>query len=71
MFDVRRSSFKTTPCGINAICEHLQNNLALTGFPPPESPLKLLQHFNICLLPSAIDPAAKSLLFFYLKKLFG
>ena len=32
MFDVqsfRRSSFKTTPYGINATCEHLQNNLAL------------------------------------------
>jgi len=29
MFDVRRSSFKTTPYGINAICECLQNNLAL------------------------------------------
>ena len=29
MFDVRRSSFKTTPFGINATCEWLQNNLAL------------------------------------------
>lgn len=33
--------------------------------------LELLQHFNICLLPSTIDPAAKSLLFFCLKKLFS
>jgi hypothetical protein len=33
--------------------------------------LKLLQHFNICLLPSTIDPAAESLLFLCLKKLFG
>jgi hypothetical protein len=30
-FDVRRSSFKTTPYGINATCECLQNNLALMG----------------------------------------
>jgi len=29
MFDVRRSSFKITPYGINATCECLQNNLAL------------------------------------------
>jgi len=29
MFDVRRSSFKTTPYGINATYECLQNNLAL------------------------------------------
>ena len=33
MFDVRCSSFKTTPHGINATCECLQNNLAL--MPPP------------------------------------
>ena len=32
MFDVRRSSFKTTPFGINATCECLQNNLALMLF---------------------------------------
>ena len=31
MFDVRRSSFKTTQDGINATCERLQNNLALMG----------------------------------------
>ena len=31
MFDVRRSSFKTTPYGINVTCECLQNNLALMG----------------------------------------
>ena|GEM_PF-4470133 len=31
MFDVRRSSFKTAPYGINAIRKHLQNNLALMG----------------------------------------
>jgi hypothetical protein len=31
MFDVGRSSFKTTPYGINATCERLQNNLALKG----------------------------------------
>ena len=31
MFDVRRSSFKATPYGINAICDRLQNNLALMG----------------------------------------
>jgi len=29
MFDVRCSSFETTPYGINATCECLQNNLAL------------------------------------------
>jgi len=29
MFDVRRSSFKTTPYGINATCECLPNNRAL------------------------------------------
>jgi hypothetical protein len=29
MFDVRRSSFKTTPYGINATYECLQNDLAL------------------------------------------
>ena len=32
MFDVRRSSFKTTPFGINATCERLQNNLARMGW---------------------------------------
>ena len=26
---IRRSSFKTTPYGINATCERLQNNLSL------------------------------------------
>jgi len=31
MFDVRRSSLETGPYGINAICECLQNNLALIG----------------------------------------
>jgi len=31
MFDVERSSFITTPYGINATCEPLQNNLALKG----------------------------------------
>jgi len=31
MFDVGRSYFKTTPYGINAICECLQNNLVLMG----------------------------------------
>ncbi|MBC8247939.1 MAG: hypothetical protein H8E81_10160 [Deltaproteobacteria bacterium] len=30
-FDVRRSSLETSPYGINATCEHLQNNLALMG----------------------------------------
>ncbi len=30
-FDVRCSSLKTSPYGINATCEHLQNNLALMG----------------------------------------
>ena len=34
MFDVRRSSFKTMSCGINATCERLQNNLALMGVSP-------------------------------------
>ncbi len=34
MFDVRRSSFKTTPYGINATCERLQNNLALMALSP-------------------------------------
>ncbi len=34
MFDVRRSSFKTIPYGINVICERLQNNLALMGIGP-------------------------------------
>ena len=29
MFDVRRSSFKTIPYGINVTCERLQNILAL------------------------------------------
>ncbi len=29
MFDVGRSSFKTTPYGKNATCECLQNNLVL------------------------------------------
>jgi hypothetical protein len=29
LFGVGRSSFKTTPYGINATCEYLQNNLAL------------------------------------------
>ena len=33
-FDVRCSSFETSPYGINATCEHLQNNLALMGFSP-------------------------------------
>jgi len=33
MFDVGRSSFKTTPYGINATRERLQNNLALMGEP--------------------------------------
>ncbi len=33
MFDVRRSSFKTTLYGINVTCECLQNNLALMGLP--------------------------------------
>ena len=31
MFHVRRSSFKTTPYGINVTCECLQNSLALMG----------------------------------------
>jgi hypothetical protein len=31
MFDVGRSSFKTTPYEINAIRERLQNNLAFKG----------------------------------------
>jgi len=31
MFDIGRSSFKTTPYGINVTCECLQNNLALMG----------------------------------------
>jgi len=31
MFDVRRSSFKTTLYGINITCERLQNSLALVG----------------------------------------
>ena len=30
-FNVRCSSFKTTPYGINVTCECLQNNLALMG----------------------------------------
>jgi len=34
MFDVRRSSFKTTLYGINATCERLHNNLALMGIHP-------------------------------------
>jgi hypothetical protein len=34
MFDVRRSSFKTTLCGVNVTCECLQNKLALMGFIP-------------------------------------
>ena len=34
MFDVRRSSFKTTPYGINATCECLQNNLAFMVLMP-------------------------------------
>ena len=29
MFDVRRSSFKTIPYGINVTSERLQNNIAL------------------------------------------
>ncbi len=29
--DVRCSSLETIPYGINATCEHLQNNLALMG----------------------------------------
>ena len=32
MFDVHL--FKTSPDGINATCEHLQNNLALMASPP-------------------------------------
>ena len=37
MFDVRRSSLKTKPYGINATCECLQNNLALVwrDYPRP------------------------------------
>ena len=31
LWRVGRSSFKTTPYGINATCERLQNNLALMG----------------------------------------
>ena len=34
LFDVRCSSFKTTPYGINATCEPLQNNLALMDQQP-------------------------------------
>ena len=34
MFDVRRSSFKTIPYGINVTRERLQNNLALMGLNP-------------------------------------
>ncbi len=34
MFDVRRSSFRTPPYGINATCECLQNNLAPMGQSP-------------------------------------
>ena len=39
MFDVRRSSFKTTPYGINATYERLQNNLALMGQRPARNAL--------------------------------
>jgi hypothetical protein len=34
MFDVGRSSFKPALHGINATCEHLQNNLALMVINP-------------------------------------
>jgi hypothetical protein len=34
MFDVRRSSFKTTLYGTNVTCECLQNKLALMGLRP-------------------------------------
>jgi hypothetical protein len=37
MFDVRRSSFKTTLYGKNVTCECLQNNLALMGIIPARS----------------------------------
>jgi hypothetical protein len=36
-FDVRFSSFKTTPYGINATYECLQNNLALMGPSPAQA----------------------------------
>jgi len=39
-FDVGRSSFETSPCGINATYEHLQNNLALLGGVSPRSGLE-------------------------------
>ena len=45
MFDVRRSSFKTTPYGINGTCERLQNNLALNGvYPRPINRIYAAMH---------------------------
>ena len=41
MFDVRRSSFKTTLYGVNVPCECLQNNLALMGFIPARKGLSV------------------------------
>ena len=38
MLDVRCSFFKTTPYGINATCEPLQNNLALMDQRPKAAP---------------------------------
>jgi hypothetical protein len=39
LFNVGRSSFKTTLYGRNVTCGCLQNNLALTGFIPAQSTL--------------------------------
>jgi len=48
MFDVRRSSLKTKPYGINATCECLQNNLALVwrDYPRPHHVLVAPQGRN-------------------------
>jgi hypothetical protein len=41
MFDVRRSSFKTTLYGVYVPCECLQNKLALLGFIPARKGLNV------------------------------
>ncbi len=57
MFDVRRSSFKTTLYGVNVPCECLQNKLALMALPPLHRSYGLMGQTKILLSPSVVPIA--------------
>ncbi len=64
MFDVRRSSFKTIPYGINVTCERLQNNLALMGVNPRLGQMEISteERFYYLSRTNLLSPLAMSLL---------